>query len=99
VYSLNLLLFILAIYFLGDAIASRNTDDNRGAGKITLACLFLGMGMANHHLTIILTLPALVYLAISMKFNYKIIAAGIAALIAPLGLYGYLAALAMKSPG
>jgi uncharacterized membrane protein len=98
VYSLNLLLFILAIYFLGDAIASRNTDDNRGAGKITLACLFLGMGMANHHLTIILTLPALVYLAISMKFNYKIIAAGIAALIAPLGLYGYLAALAMKSP-
>lgn len=97
VYSLNLLLFMIALYFLCDLAV--NTGRNKFRSKrFILASLFLGMGIANHHLTLILVLPAFIYLAVRLKLGGKVILGSIAAFILPVTLYGYLIALAIKSP-
>jgi hypothetical protein len=97
VYSLNLLLFMIAFYFISDLIVDTGRIKSRGK-RFILASLFLGLGIANHHLTIILVLPAFIYLAFRMRLEGKVILASIAAFILPVTLYGYLIALAMKSP-
>jgi hypothetical protein len=97
VYSLNILMFPIAIYFLSDLFYSNKADKSK-AKRFMIASLFLGLGLANHHLTIILVLPALIYLGLNLKFDFKAILASILALIIPITLYGYLVFLAAKAP-
>jgi hypothetical protein len=97
VYSLNLLLFILAFYFGIDAL-SKEIDEGKRGRHFILSLLFVGLGLANHHLTIFLVLPAIIYVAIKAKFNSKTLLLGAIALVLPLSLYLYLVVLARQTP-
>jgi hypothetical protein len=95
VYSLNLLLFIIALYFMSDLIMSHDGVKSR---SFMVSCLFLGLGLANHHLTLILVLPGLLYLALNEKIDYRFISMGLFLYIMPLSLYYYLIILAGNNP-
>jgi hypothetical protein len=95
VYSLNLLLFVIALYFMADLIVSYDGARSR---SFIVSCLFLGLGLANHHLTLILVLPGLLYLALGEKLDYRIISIGMVLYILPLSLYYYLIILAGNNP-
>jgi hypothetical protein len=97
VYSLNLFLFMLSLYFAGDLF---NTEINQQIKRrsLFLALFFIGLGLANHHLTMLLVLPAIIYIAISDKSANRDILFNILALILPLTIYIYLILIARQYP-
>lgn len=97
VYTLNLLLFLIAFYFLSKLITV-NKNGILISRYFILASLFIGMGLANHHLTMLLALPALIYLAVSLRVKARVIFGSVVALLVPVTLYVYLIFLAGKSP-
>jgi hypothetical protein len=97
VYSLNLLLFMAGLYFLADYF-NPNRGNHSSPKYFLAACLLLGLGLANHHLTILVTMPGLIYLAIKSRLNIKAIIAGAVAFVIPLSLYYYLIILAGHNP-
>lgn len=97
VYALNNLIFCLALYiFMG--LFSNKLDQRQITLKFVLGMFLIGLGLANHHFTIILLLPAVGYLAFARKAKWKTIVAGSMAMLLPLSLYLVLLGFARNNP-
>jgi len=97
VYSLNNLIFCSALYiFMG--LFSIKSDSRLSAPKFMLGTFFIGLGLANHHLTIMLLLPAIAYLAFARRAQWTTLIAGLGAMLLPLTLYLVLMGFARNGP-
>ncbi len=86
VYALNFLIYSLAIFFIGEVfLLPQNLFKRRRA--FILALYLIGLGLANHHLTIALLLPAIFYLGFRERLNLSFITIAITSVVFPLSIY------------
>lgn len=86
VYALNFLIYSLALFFISDIFLSPQNPFKKKRVFI-LALYLIGLGLANHHFTIALLLPATFYLGFKERFNLSVISTAIISVVFPLSIY------------
>lgn len=97
VYALNFFIFSLVLFFISNLFISPQNPFKKKRNFI-LALYLVGLGLANHHFTVVLLLPAIFYLGFKEKFRLSIIVTAVVSVLFPLSIYLLLVIYASRQP-